>query len=40
MQAEAEAAITRASSDSGGANKPPLSLMDLRDALQEGLTVI
>ena len=39
-QAEAEAAVTVASSDSRGANKPPISLMDLRDALQVGLTVI
>lgn len=39
-QAEAEAAVTVASSDSRGANKPPISLMDLRDALQVGRTVI
>lgn len=39
-QAEAEAAVTVASSDSRGANKPPISLMDLRDALQVGLIII
>lgn len=39
-QAEAEAAVTVASSDNRGANKPPISLMDLRDALQVGLTVL
>ena len=33
-QAEAEAAVTVASSDSRGVTRPPLSLMDLRDALQ------
>lgn len=39
-QAEAEAAVTVASADSRGANKPPISLMDLRDALQVGLMII
>ena len=39
-QAEAEAAVTVATSDSRGPNKPPISLMDLRDALQVGLIVI
>ncbi|XP_078384269.1 transcriptional adapter 1-like isoform X2 [Oculina patagonica] len=39
-QAEAEAAVTVASSDSRGATKPPMSLMDLRDALQVHRRVI
>jgi len=39
-QAEAEAAVTVASSDSRVVNKPPISLMDLRDALQVGLVLI
>jgi len=38
-QAEAEAAVTVASTDSRGANKPQISLMDLRDALQVGLMI-
>lgn len=33
-QAEAEAAVTVASSDSRVVPRPPISLMDLRDALQ------
>ena len=33
-QAEAEAAVTIASSDSRVVSNPPISLMDLRDALQ------
>ncbi|RMX49212.1 hypothetical protein pdam_00005849 [Pocillopora damicornis] len=39
-QAEAEAAVTVASSDSTGTAKPPISLMDLRDALQVHRRVI
>jgi len=39
-QAEAEAAVTVASSDSRGVTRPPLSLMDLRDALQVHQRVI
>lgn len=39
-QAEAEAAVTVASSGSAGTAKPPISLMDLRDALQVHRRVI
>ncbi|KAJ7372297.1 Transcriptional adapter 1 [Desmophyllum pertusum] len=39
-QAEAEAAVTVASSDSRGATNAPISLMDLRDALQVHRRVI
>lgn len=39
-QAEAEAAVTVASTDNRGTNKPQISLMDLRDALQVRLVVI